>query len=540
MHKYIKRGISFVLVAAVAGGGFYTYRHIKSKENMSRNMPDMENTLTTKVDKGSIVNTITATGTVMLNDEVEVYAEGETNKILEFHVEEGDTVTAGQLLVTYDTEDSVEELENKIRDTQREIENAELSLKSIQTPASDSEIKKLENEVTNSQNSITEAQNTLKTIQTNIEAQQTEIEITKQDWQEAEKTVSNNKALLEVGGITQEEYDSSLISCSKAKQSYDNAVNSLESLNIELETAKSNIAKQQDSLALAQASLDETVNKLDLEENQIKIQQQQLSLEGLQDTLSDANKDLADIVYSTYSTVNGVVTEVCVDEGTYTEENTVMLKVADLNDLIVSANIEEYDAPLLEVGQKVTMTSDGLEGKTYTGKITEINPTASTASSNMGSETVVPIEISVDNPDGVLKANYTLDLEIVTTDSQDVLCIPAAAIGTDSKTNESYVYKVENNSLVKTTVEVGQTDDTNTEIISGLTQGEEIISALSDSIQDGMSFDEFKAQTQARTQNNSDEEENADDRNRQSEQMVPSGGFGGPSAGGGMPPGGGR
>ena len=160
---------------------------------------------------------------------------------------------------------------------------------------------------------------------------------------------------------------------------------------------------------------------------------QELTLQGLNDTLSDAQKDLNDIVYSTYAPVDGVVTEVCIDEGTYTEENTVMLKIADLNDLIVTANIEEYDAPLLELGQSVTMTSDGLEGKVYTGEITKINITASNADSTMGSETVVPIEISVDNPDGILKQNYNLDLEIVTSDSTGVLCVSTAAIGTDAR-----------------------------------------------------------------------------------------------------------
>jgi HlyD family secretion protein len=213
-----------------------------------------------------------------------------------------------------------------------------------------------------------------------------------------------------------------------------------------------------------------------------------------------------------------------------------MLKVADLNDLIVSANIEEYDAPLLALGQKVTMTSDGLEGKVYTGEITKINITASNASSNMGTETVVPIEISVDNPDGILKQNYNLDLEIETVNKTDVLCVSAAAIGTDGKTDESYVYKVENDVVKKTVVELGETDDTNTEILSGLNEGDTIVSTMSESIKDGMNLSELKSQPQE----GSAKEEGSNDRDKQSNQMLPSGGFGGNSSGGGMPPGGGR
>jgi multidrug efflux pump subunit AcrA (membrane-fusion protein) len=216
-----------------------------------------------------------------------------------------------------------------------------------------------------------------------------------------------------------------------------------------------------------------------------------------------------------------------------------MLKVADLNDLIVSANVEEYDAPLLALGQKVTMTSDGLEGKVYTGEITKINITASNASSNMGTETVVPIEISVDNPDGILKQNYNLDLEIETVNKEDVLCVSASAIGTDGKTDESYVYKVENDVLKKTVVEVGDSDDTVTEILSGLDEGDTIVSTISDNMKDGMSLSELNTQPQNQG-SNKDKEDGNNDRDKQSNQMLPSGGFGGNGSGGGMPPGGGR
>lgn len=537
MHKLFKRGIALIVVVAVGGGGFFVYRHLNQPAVETRGRNPVDN-LTSQVNKGDIVNTITASGTVMLNNEVEVYAEGETNKVKEFHVEEGDTVTEGQLLVTYDTDDSVEELENKIRDTNRDIENAQLNLQSLQLPTSDSELQKLQNEITNCENSLKSAQDNVTTINTQIQQQQTEIANAKKDWEDAQKTVSDNAQLLQVGGITQSEYDTSVTECERAQQTYNNSLDTLESLNIQLESAQRNVTTSQNSLDVANTSLDEAVNKLDQNETQIQLAQQQLTLQGLNDTLADAQKDLNDIVYSTYSTVNGVVTEVCIDEGTYTEENTVMLKIADLNDLIVTANIEEYDAPLLEVGQSVTMTSDGLEGKVYTGKITKINITASSATSNMGSETVVPIEISVDNPDGILKQNYNLDLEIVTSDRKDVICVPASAIGTDAKTGENYVYKVENDIIKITVVEAGETDETNTEIISGLNEGDTIISSISDNLTDGMSLNDLS--TAAPTAKQNSEEENSNDRNQRSDQMLPSGGFGGAGAGGNMPPGGGR
>ena len=541
LHRYIKRGIALLTAVAVAGGGFYAYKKISGSKSTQSMRGMGGSSLVYAAQKGDIINTITATGTVMLNNEVEVYAEGEVNKVQEFHVEEGDSVKAGQLLVTYDTDDSVEELENKIRDTQRDIENAELTLKSLQLPAADSEIQKLENEVSNNEKSLSEAQSSIITLQNDIKQQNTEIANAKADLEKAEKTVSDNAKLLDVGGITQDEYDTSVTELDKSKATYDKALDSLTSLNISLENAQKSVVSAENTLALSRTTLEETQNKLNLEENKIKIEQQKLTLAGLRDTLSDAQKDLNDIVYSTYSSVDGVVTEVCIDEGTYTEENTVMLKVADLNDLIVSANIEEYDAPLLALGQKVTMTSDGLEGRTYTGEITKINITASSASSNMGTETVVPVEISVDNPDGVLKQNYNLDLEIEIANSSGVLCVPSAAVGADGRTGESYVYKIENDVLAKTAVETGETNDTLTQIVTGLNEGDNVIASVSSDLQDGMSLDEVKAKKmQSSTDNANSKEGTGNDRNKGTEQMLPSGNFGGHGTGGGMPPGGGR
>ena len=55
-----------------------------------------------KVQKGSIQETVTASGTVALEDETNIYGEADGYKIKKFLVEEGDTVKAGQNVVEYD------------------------------------------------------------------------------------------------------------------------------------------------------------------------------------------------------------------------------------------------------------------------------------------------------------------------------------------------------------------------------------------------------------------------------------------------------
>ena len=545
LKKKIKAGIAIVLVLAIGAGGFFTYRHFKNKSNM----PVMErnNELTETVDKSSFVSTITATGSVLLDDEIEVYAEGETNIVKTILVEEGDTVSEGDLLVEYDVEDRQEELENQIRDTKREIENAELSLESMTAATSDTELTRLKSEITSKEKSLQDAKTSYDSYATKLTQQQNTVENAEQDVSDAEKEVSDTMALMEVGGATQSEYDTAVTTLNKAKKTLTEAQQAYNDLVTEQSNAKMSITTAENDLTNAQNEYNDAQTPLSTEQEKIQYQQQQLTLQGLKDNLADYEQDLSELVYSTSSTVNGKVTEVCVDEGTYTEENTVILKVADFNKLIVSASIEEYDAPLVAVGQKVVMTSDGLEGKEYTGTVTRVNDSAEDTSTNMGTETAVPIEISVDNPDGVLKPGYTLVLEITVVDKQDVLAVSSGAVMTDAKAGTKYVYVVDGGVISKREVTTGETNDTEIEIVSGLNEGDEIITSPDDSITEGMTLDEYREQMANNTNTNTGSERSEsgnedmrnggmpNDQNRGANQGVPSGGPGGGGFGGGGP-----
>lgn len=536
--KVVKRIIAVIVIIAIGMGGYLGYKKFIAKPDRER-PAFAHNSITERVTKQDMQETITASGSVLLDDEIEVYAEGETNKIKTILVEEGDMVEAGQLLVEYDVEDTKEELENKIRDLKRDIQNAQLNIESTILPTSDDEITKLENEVTKAEKNLYDAQVSLSNYDTKITQQQTTIDNAKKDMEKALKEYEDNAKLLEVGGVSQSEYDESGDSYKKAQDTYNQALDSMEEIKKEQQSAGLNIKTLENSVTEARNSLEKAKDIFSDDATKIKYEQQKLTLEGLQVSLSDYQKDLEELVYYTYSDVSGKVTEVCVDEGTFTEENTVILKIADFGNLVVSANIEEYDAPNIEEGQRVEMTSDGLEGKVYTGTVRKVNPSASSATSMMGTETVVPIEITVDNPDGVLKPNYSLDLEIMVVDRSDVLAVSASAVGHDAETDEYYVYKAESDKTVKKTViDVGQYGEVSVEILSGINEGDEIVTSITDDIKDGMTIDELRVlsvtnQNQSSKQNGGNE----DDRNQGFNQMLQPGGSGGNRSGGGMPPG---
>lgn len=514
---------------------------LRRSSNNSRMRMDPTMGLIETVSTQDLSETVTASGTVLLNDEIEVYAEGDVNIVRSILVEEGDTVEAGDLLVEYDVDDTKESLENSIRDTKRSIENAELSLEELTLPTTGADLEKLENAVSTAEINLQNANATYSSYTTKLSQQQTTINTAQTDVDRAQKNYDDCVALMSVGGASQSEVDDYEYALNTAKDTLTKAQDDYNDILDEQETARLSVLSAENSLNEAQVALYEGQNPLSSESSQIAYKQQQLNLESLQDSLSDYQKDLDELVYYTYADVSGTVTQVCIDEGTYTEENTIIMYVADFNDLIVSANIEEYDAPSLALGQKVTMTSDGLEDKVYTGTIIKISPSADDTTTNMGTETTVPIEISVDNPDGILKPGYSLDLEITVNETSDLLMVSTSSISKD-ESGESYVYKInDENKLEKTVITTGESSDVYIEVLSGLSEGDRIVSSVFDGVEEGLTLEELIALNNARTEEikaESAENENGgreNDRNNQSNQMLPSRGFGGGGPQGGGP-----
>lgn len=587
IRKKIKKfSIALISLLCIASISCFAYKKLNNKP-VSNQVFAMDS-LIEIVSKTEIKETITASGMVYLADEHEIYAEGETNIIKKFLVEEGDDVSEGQMLVEYDVEDKKTELESKIKETQTNLDNAELTLKSLVVPKTESEMIALKSSVTQAEKSLYDSQLNLESYETKINQQETTINNAKKDLEKAEKTIEDNKILLEAGAITQEEYDNSIDSRDKAADTYNQELENLEEIKKNQGSAEFAVKTAENSLEEAQIKLKNANIGLEDEATAIKYKQQQNQIELTKSNLADYKKELSELVYSTSSPVSGKVTEISVDAGTYTEENTVMLKVADFNKLLVKASIAEYDAPNISVGQSVEMTSDGLEGKVYTGKITKVEPIATSASTNMGSETVVPIEISVDNPDGILKPGYNLDLEIITLDKPDILAISSSAVLTDRQKPERkeipigenkealnteneadkndneisaekenipeiediaenskkyYVFKLDSdNTLKKTYIEIEEIGEVQTEILSGLSEGDKIIASPSDSMQNGMDISEVQkimeqsGSSSSKTNSNQTENSqggNRDDRNSGFNQVLPSGGdrSGGPSGG---------
>ncbi len=198
------------------------------------------------------------------------------------------------------------------------------------------------------------------------------------------------------------------------------------------------------------------------------LQKSEISMENAEQTLEK---------YVITSPITGTVVEKNYKTGETTEQGQPLAVIYDLSYLSLVLNIDELDIAQLEVGQKVTITSDALQGQSFNGQITKVSIVGQTS----GGVTTYPVTIEVEASEALLPG-MNVDAEIVLESVENALTIPSTALernnlvlitetspsaanAVDMEAPEGYKY-------VK--VETGVVTTDTVQIISGLTQEDTI------------------------------------------------------------------
>ena len=166
---------------------------------------------------------------------------------------------------------------------------------------------------------------------------------------------------------------------------------------------------------------------------------------------------------------------------------TVIMRIADLSRKQIKAKVDETDIGNVKVGQQATFTVDTYTDKTFTARVTKISQTdtsnswdtsslsSSSSSSSSASVIYYYVTLDVDDPEDLLLPAMTARVEINTADTPDALAVPISVLKTDA--NGSYVVVCNaDGSQENRYVTTGIYSDEYVEILSGLEEGEDIVS----------------------------------------------------------------
>lgn len=134
-----------------------------------------------------------------------------------------------------------------------------------------------------------------------------------------------------------------------------------------------------------------------------------------------------------------------------------------------AVNISEIDVTAVAVDQKATLTLDAFPDKTFTGKITAINTNGSVSSGVTG----YPVTITFDTGMQTMYPNMAVSATIITAVKDNVILVPSSAVQTSN--GQSTVRVRNNDQVTSVPVEIGQSNDTQTEIVSGISEGDTIV-----------------------------------------------------------------
>ena len=207
-------------------------------------------------------------------------------------------------------------------------------------------------------------------------------------------------------------------------------------------------------------------------------------------TLSEAESDVAETVIT--APMDGVVVGEPKTVGTMAIQGnsnpTVIMRIADTANKQILAQVDETDIGKVQVGQEATFTVDAYTDRTFTARVTKISQTdtsntwdtnsstsSSSSSSSSSSASVIYyyVTLDVNDPDDVLKLGMTARVDITTSEKQDALVVPIAAL----KTNDSgsYVVRVNDDGTTEQVpVKTGIYSSDYVEILSGLTEGDKV------------------------------------------------------------------
>jgi RND family efflux transporter MFP subunit len=176
--------------------------------------------------------------------------------------------------------------------------------------------------------------------------------------------------------------------------------------------------------------------------------------------------------YTITAPMDGVVLRRDGEIGEIAEPGQILFRVGVPKPLQVVAEVNEEDIPRVAVGQMALLRNDAFQGRRIEGKVHEITP--------MGDAVARTYRIRIALPDATpLIVGMSVEANVVTREKQGALLVPADAV------QGSQVFVVEGDRVRRRQVEIGIRGTRSVEVVSGLREGDLVVSPAPADLADG-------------------------------------------------------
>jgi membrane fusion protein, multidrug efflux system len=243
------------------------------------------------------------------------------------------------------------------------------------------------------------------------------------------------------------------------------------------------LASIENQYALAKTTFERQKNLWDKKiGSEIQFLQAQAQMISAQKSVAQMRAQVAKTVIR--APFSGTIDEVFVERGQVVAPSPQgLMRIVNLSNMYVSTTVPETYIGKLKVGTVVDVFLTSL-GKTYKGKVRQVANFINPSNRSFG------IEVSVPNPDNLLRPNQVAKLKIIDYTTINAIVVPTNVVQEDGEHNK-FVFiatNVNGKSGVakKVLVKVGKSSNNVTEILSGLAANDVIITEGVNNIADGM------------------------------------------------------
>ena len=243
------------------------------------------------------------------------------------------------------------------------------------------------------------------------------------------------------------------------------------------------LANAENQYALAKTTFERQKNLWDKKiGSEIQYLQAQTQMVSAQKSVAQIKAQLAKTVIKAPFT--GTIDEVYVEKGQVVSPNVQgLMRIVNLGNMYISTTVPETYIGKLKVGTEVDVFLTSLN-KTYKGKVRQVGNFINPSNRSFG------IEVSVPNPENLLRPNQVAKLKIIDYVSKNAIVVPTNVVQEDGK-GDKFVYIAtqingKTGTAKKVVVKTGKSSDNVTEIVSGLSAKDIIVTEGVNTISEGM------------------------------------------------------
>ncbi len=174
----------------------------------------------------------------------------------------------------------------------------------------------------------------------------------------------------------------------------------------------------------------------------------------------------------------GTVTKRFLDQGAnVTANNTSLFIVMDMEAMKVTIDVPEKNIPLVTTGKKAVISVDAYPGRVFEGTVSRLSQAVDLSTRTM------EVQIDIPNRDHLLKPGMFANVSLIVREQPNSLTVPTPALGSDDK--GAYLFVVDGTIAHRRGVSAGLETDGRTQILSGITQTDRVVTVGMQFVKDG-------------------------------------------------------